>query len=105
VAVGAAVGSVGRGRTGSFEIIGAAFAVVGAMLGNLIWIAYAVSRVADTSLSATLLGLITQPDILIKLMISSFDLRDLTFHALAAFFGYVLAVSPVRRRRKLDPFP
>lgn len=88
--VGVAVRTAGQGTTKAFGILGAALALGGCLVGNLLTGAVVLSRHWDISL-ATFFTRLT-PDLTARLMTAMFSPMDLLFYALAIWQGYKFSI-------------
>ena len=84
--VGVAVRAAGKGSTKAFGIVGAALALAGCLVGNLLTGAVVLARHWDVSLAAVFTRL--TPDATARLMTAMFSPMDLLFYALAIWQGY-----------------
>jgi len=87
--VGFAVRTAGRGVTPSFQIVGAAFALVGCLLGNLFAVVGMISKIQEIPLGELLSEL--TPAIALEMMKASFNPMDLLFYAIAVYEGWKLS--------------
>ena len=92
--VGWAVHRTGRSGAPVLGYVGAAFALFGCLLGNLLTIAGMVSAETATPLSQALAGLLLQPATAVDAMKESFDAMDLVFYAIAVYEGYKFGRRP-----------
>jgi len=88
--VGVAVRAAGQGSTRAFGILGAALALTGCLVGNLLTGAVILGREWDVSVAVALSRL--TPDLTVKLMTAIFNPIDLLFYALAIWQGYKLSI-------------
>lgn len=88
--VGVAVRAAGKGRTRAFGILGAALALAGCLVGNLLTGAVVLARHWDISLAAVFTRL--TPDATARLMTAMFSPMDLLFYALAIWQGYKFSI-------------
>ncbi len=91
--VGATVRRYGRGIDPSFRLIGAACALLGCVIGNLLTVVGVVAKQDDASFLHGLGRL--DADVLFELMSASFSGIDLLFYGFAAVEGFKLAVFPI----------
>ncbi|MFQ6004144.1 MAG: hypothetical protein ACE5OQ_01460 [Woeseia sp.] len=84
--VGFAVRFAGKGIDKVFGIIGAALSLVGCALGNVFAITYFIA-INEGIAFTDVLGQL-EPAIVFELLISTFEVMDLLFYGLAAYFGY-----------------
>ena len=92
--VGIAVRAAGKGTTTAFGVLGAALALSGCLVGNLLTGCIVLSRELDVSLLA--LSTRLTPDITMELMKAMFSPIDLLFYALAIWQGYKFSMVPTR---------
>lgn len=88
--VGVAVRTAGKGTTTAFGVLGAALALGGCLVGNLLTGCIVLSRELDVSLLA--LSTRLTPDITMELMKAMFSPIDLLFYALAIWQGYKFSI-------------
>jgi hypothetical protein len=91
--VGYAVKYFGNGLTNSFGIAGAAFALLGCVLGNLFASFIALSQVENSSVSIVLSAVLSSPGIIVEIMKETFSPIDLLFYGIAIYEGYKLSFS------------
>lgn len=84
--VGIAVRVIGKGIDQIFGVTSAVISLIGCALGNLFTVAYYVSMQTGTPV----VDVLTQPDfdVLVELLLSTFQIMDLLFYGLAMYFGY-----------------
>lgn len=84
--VGIAVRVIGKGIDQIFGVAGAFMSLVGCALGNIFTVAYYVSMQTGTPI----IDVLTQADVemLVELLMSTFQVMDLLFYGLAMYFGY-----------------
>ena len=92
--VGWAVHKTGRSGAPVLGYIGAAFALFGCLLGNLLTIAGMVSADTSTPLTPVVAGLLLHPDAAASAMGETFDAMDLVFYAIAVYEGYKIGRRP-----------
>lgn len=97
--VGAAIKFFGRGKTVMFGISGAFLALVGCVLGNLIFYSGIIAREEGVSFLNVFLLLVLSPAAAIEVFTVAFGFMDLFFYALAAYAGFSTAMD-IKRRRK-----
>ncbi len=91
--VGYAVRAAGKGIDQVFGFAGAALALVGCMLGNLLTVCYFVSENEGIPLMELLSQL--NVEIITELMTATFSPMDLLFYGFAVYEGYQLSTRPV----------
>jgi hypothetical protein len=89
--VGYAVNYFGKGMTVTFGVVGAAFALFGCLLGNLLASLAMLSQVEDSSVGLVLGALLGSPEIIVEIMKETFSPIDLLFYAIAIFQGFKLS--------------
>ena len=94
IVTGLAVRLAGKGFSSIFGVVGAVMALLGCILGNVFTIAWYVS--VDTGMSV--IDVLAQMDaeIVVELVLESFQVTDILFYALAVYFGYRYAIREVR---------
>ncbi|MEP0806184.1 MAG: hypothetical protein HRF47_11880 [Chloroflexota bacterium] len=96
--VGIAVRFFGKGRSALFGIVSAALALLGCVLGNLLFYSGVIAREAGASFFEVFFFLLITPSALIEVFTLAFNFMDLLFYGLAAWVGYNAATD--RRQRK-----
>lgn len=91
--VGWAVRAAGKGLTSVFGVVGAALALLGCALGNLL----AVTAIVAGNDGVALLDALPQltPSLAAELMVASFSPMDVVFYGIALWEGYRLAFRQV----------
>ncbi len=84
--VGFAVRFAGKGIDTSFGVISAVLSLFGCVLGNLWTMTYFIAAKEGMPFLKVVSQL--NPDIAIKIMVSTFNTMDLVFYGLALYFGY-----------------
>lgn len=87
--VGFAVRKAGRGVTPSFRVAGAALALAGCAVGNLLAVLGLVSKTQGIPFGDILVQL--TPALAVDLMKASFSPMDLVFYAIAVYEGWQLS--------------
>lgn len=90
--VGLAVRFFGKGHSMIFGLTSAVLALIGCVLGNLLFYVGAIAREENTSFIEVLFFLITNPFSVIELFTLAFDVRDLLFYGIAAYVGFRVAL-------------
>ena len=93
--VGWAVRVTGRSGAPVLGYVGAVFALIGCLLGNLLTISGFISAETAVPLSDALAKLLLQPATAVSMMQESFSPMDLVFYAIAVYEGYKIARRPV----------
>jgi len=86
--VGFVVRYLGKGISISFGIVGAAFALFGCLLGNLLTTVIVASQLEGSSLSMVLSTLLYDPTIVFEVIKATFSPIDLLFYGIAVYEGY-----------------
>jgi hypothetical protein len=90
--VGFAIKFFGRGKTVTFGISGAVLALVGCLLGNLIFYSGVIGREENISFLEVFFFVLQDPTVVIDIFIVFFDFMDIFFYALAAYAGFSTAI-------------
>lgn len=97
--VGFAIRFFGRGKTITFGISGAIFALVGCVLGNLLFYSGIIAREEGVSFLEIFFFLLLSPAASIEVFTVAFDFMDILFYALAAYVGFSAAMDRQRNRK------
>lgn len=97
--VGFAIRFFGRGKTIAFGITGAALALIGCVLGNLLFYSGIIAREEGLSFLQVFFLLVLSPAAAIEVFTIAFDFMDILFYALAAYAGFSAAMD-IKRNRK-----
>ena len=97
--VGLALRFFGKGKTMIFGVSGAVLALIGCLLGNLIFYSGVIAQEESTSFLNILFWLLLNPAALLEVFTIAFDFMDIFFYALAAYAGFSTAMD-VKRSRK-----
>lgn len=97
--VGVAIKFFGRGKTPMFGISGAVLALIGCLLGNLIFYAGIIAREESASFLEVFFFLVLSPAAAMEIFMVAFDFMDILFYALAAYAGFNTAMD-IKRNRK-----
>jgi hypothetical protein len=89
--VGYAVNYLGKGMSQTFNIIGAVFALLGCILGNLFAAMISAALVEGIPVLGILVALAADPKIVIEILVATFSPMDLLFYAIAIYEGYKLS--------------
>ncbi|MFQ5877491.1 MAG: hypothetical protein ACE5JH_07375 [Acidobacteriota bacterium] len=89
VLAGAGMRTFGKGVDRSFGLAGAALALGGCLLGNLLTVCVLIARELEAPILDVLSGL--DPDMVLKLMLGTFTLMDAVFYGIAVYEGYRLS--------------
>ena len=85
--VGFAVRLAGRGADPHFAAIGAGFALIGCVVGNLLTVSYFIAVNEGVSYSLVLMELL-DPAFIVEVLTATFDPMDIVFYGLAVYCGY-----------------
>jgi hypothetical protein len=96
--VGIAVKFFGRGKTPLFGISSAVLALIGCVLGNLIFYSGVIAREQGASFFEVFFFFLVTPAAVLELFSLAFQFMDVLFYVLAAWVGYSTAVDARRRR-------
>lgn len=97
--VGFAIRFFGRGKTITFGISGAILALVGCVLGNLLFYSGIIAREEGVSFLEIFFFLLLSPAATIEVFTVAFDFMDILFYALAAYVGFSAAMDSKRNRK------
>ena len=97
--VGLAIRFFGRGKTVTFGISGAVLALIGCLLGNLIFYSGIIAREEGVSFLRVFFLLLLSPAAAIEVFTLAFDFMDILFYALAAYAGFSTAMD-IKRKKK-----
>jgi hypothetical protein len=97
--VGVAIKFFGRGKSMIFGISGALLALIGCVLGNLMFYSGIIAREEGVSFLNIFFLLLLSPAAAIEVFSIAFDFMDILFYALAAYVGFSTAMSIKRSRR------
>ena len=95
--VGFAVRFFGKGHSIIFGISSAVLALLGCVLGNLLFFAGAIAREEGTAFLEVLFFLLLSPAAVIELFALTFEIMDVLFYGLAAYVGFRVALDVPRR--------
>ena len=87
-AVGFGVKGLGRGKSVLFGLIAGVLSLIGCMLGNLLFYCGILAREYQMGLVDVLTRVLTDPGIVMTLFRVGFDVMDILFYGLAAYFGF-----------------
>lgn len=97
--VGIAVKFFGRGKSMIFGISSAVLALVGCILGNLIFYSGVIAREESASFLQVFFLLLLSPAAAIEVFTIAFGFMDILFYGLAAYAGFSTALD-IKRVRK-----
>ncbi len=90
ILVGLLVRKMGRGMTPVYGVIGAVFALLGCMAGNLLTVCWFLAENEHQSFTTVLSSL--TPDAITTLLSATFNGMDLLFYGIAVYEGYKLSL-------------
>lgn len=97
--VGVAIRFFGKGKTLVFGVSGAALALIGCLLGNLIFYSGVIAQEESTSFLNIFFWLVLNPAALLEVFTIAFDFMDLLFYGLAAYAGFSAAMDSKRSKK------
>lgn len=97
--VGVAIKFFGKGKSITFGLSGAILALVGCLLGNLIFYSGILAHEEGVSFLRVFFLLLFSPAAAIEVFSVAFSFMDLLFYALAAYAGFSTAMDIRRVRR------
>jgi len=97
--VGTAVKFFGKGKSMAFGVSSAVLALIGCVLGNLIFYSGIIAREQSASFLQVFFILLFSPAATLEVFRIAFGFMDILFYALAAYVGFSAALD-IRRRRK-----
>jgi hypothetical protein len=89
ILVGVLVRKMGRGIAPVYGIIGAVFALLGCVAGNLLTTCWFIAQHEHTAFTSVLASL--TPDAITRLLSATFDIMDALFYGIAIYEGYKLS--------------
>lgn len=98
--VGIGVKFFGRGKTVIFGISSAVLALIGTMLGNLMFYSGIIAKEEGVPFLTVFFYFLTAPADLVSLFAVAFGFMDILFYGLAAYVGFTTALDI---RRKVKP--
>lgn len=97
--VGLAIKYFGRGKTMIFGISGAVLALIGCVLGNLMFYSGVIAQEEGAAFLEVFFFFFLSPAASIELFTVAFDFMDIFFYALAAYAGFSTAMDLKRSRK------
>jgi|RhiMetdeSRZDD1v2_1073273.scaffolds.fasta_scaffold00238_31 hypothetical protein len=97
--VGVAIRYFGKGKTVIFGIAGAVLALIGCLLGNLMFYSGIIAREESVSFLNVFFLLLFNPAAAIEVFTLAFEFMDILFYALAAYAGFSAATDMKRNRK------
>jgi hypothetical protein len=96
--VGIAIKFFGRGKTLIFGISGAVLALIGCVLGNLMFYSGVIAQEEGTSFLEVFFLLLVTPAAALEVFTIAFDFKDILFYALAAYAGFSASMDIKRKK-------
>ena len=96
--VGVAIRFFGKGKTSAFGISGAILALIGCLLGNLLFYAGMIAREEGVSFLNVFFFLLFNPSAILEVFRLAFDFKDILFYGIAAYAGFSAATDRKRSR-------
>jgi hypothetical protein len=97
--VGITVKFFGKGKSMAFGVSSAALALIGCVLGNLIFYAGIIAREESASFLQVFFLLLLKPTAAIEVFTIAFSFMDILFYVLAAYAGFSTALDLKRNRK------
>ena len=97
--VGIAVKFFGKGKSMMFGISSALLALIGCVLGNLIFYSGIIAREESAAFLQVLFVLLSKPAAAIEVFSIAFGFMDILFYVLAAYVGFSTAMDLKRSRK------
>lgn len=97
--VGLAIKFFGKGKTLIFGVSGAVLALIGCVLGNLMFYSGIIALEESASFLEVFFFFLSSPAAAIELFTIAFDFMDILFYALAAYAGFSTAMD-IKRTKK-----
>ena len=97
--VGVAIRFFGKGKTMIFGISGAILALIGCLLGNLLFYSGMIAREQGASFLTVFFLLLFNPAATIEVFMLAFEFMDILFYALAAYAGFSAATDMKRNQK------
>jgi hypothetical protein len=98
--VGIAIKFFGRGKSMIFGLSGAALALLGCILGNLIFYSGIIAREEGASFLEIFLFFLRTPLAALEVFTIAFDFKDILFYVLAAYAGFSASMDLKRNARQ-----
>jgi hypothetical protein len=102
ILVGFAVNFFGKGVTTSFGIVGALFALLGCIFGNLLTAVIAAYSLEGVSFLQIVMTFLTSPGIALEIMKETFSPIDLLFYGIAVYEGYRFSFRRISEEEMAD---
>lgn len=97
--VGIAIRFFGRGKTMVFGISGAVLALIGCLLGNLLFYSGVIAREEGASFLEVFFFFLFTPAAVVEVFMLAFSVIDILFYGLAAYAGFSAALD-IKRHKK-----
>jgi hypothetical protein len=97
--VGVAIRFFGKGKTLTFGVSGAVLALIGCLLGNLIFYSVIIAQEESASFLNVFFWLLVNPAALLEVFTIAFDFKDILFYAIAAYAGFSAAMDNKRNKK------
>lgn len=97
--VGVAIRFFGQGKTLIFGVSAAALALIGCLLGNLIFYSGIIAQEESASFLEVFFFLLLSPAAAVEIFTIAFDFMDILFYALAAYAGFSAAMDSKRNKK------
>lgn len=97
--VGIAIKFFGKGKSVMFGVSSAVLALIGCVLGNLIFYSGIIAREESASFLQVFFILLLQPAAAIEVFSIAFGFMDIVFYTLAAYVGFSTALDLKRSRK------
>lgn len=101
--VGIAIKFFGRGKTVLFGVSGAILALIGCLLGNLMYYAGVIAHEEGVSFLNVLFVLLINPAAALEVFGVAFSFMDILFYGMAAYAGFRTAMDIKRVRKQKEP--
>ncbi|HTC30187.1 MAG TPA: hypothetical protein VK702_05625 [Candidatus Acidoferrum sp.] len=88
----------GRGHDKRFAIASGLISLLGCVLGNYFTVCFSIAAKEHADVLAVTTGLLPR---FVDVITATFDLMDLVFYAIGAYFGFRYAITPPRRREMI----
>lgn len=97
--VGFAIKFFGRGKTLIFGVCGAGLALIGCLLGNLMFYSGVIAREQGMPFLEVFFLLLQTPAAAVEVFTLAFDFRDILFYVLAAYAGLSTSMDLKRTKK------
>jgi hypothetical protein len=97
--VGVTIRFFGKGKTMIFGISGAVLALIGCLLGNLLFYSGVIAREEGASFLEVFSFFLLTPAAAVEVFTIAFDFRDILFYAIAAYVGFSAAMDFKRNKK------